>query len=40
MKIHDFFMEVCWSKYQTLQDLLRMRRFPVFIELTCFNFKV
>ena len=37
---HDFLMEACWSKLQNLQDLLRTPRFPIFIELIFFNFKV
>ena len=40
MKSHNFLRKHAGPNKQNLQDLLRTPRFPIFIELTFFNFRV
>ena len=40
MKSHGFLWKRAGPNKQNLQDLLRTPRFPIFSELTFFNFKV
>ena len=40
MKSHDFLWKHAGPNKQNLQDLSRTPRFPIFIILTFFNFKV